>query len=107
MSVPQCSISLSLKELQTYEILRVLNYLGVQDVVSAHYFITSVFRNVPMVPVDEMDYERELTENGRRCILQADQSCLGHMQYLVHKWFKPCQLLSDAFARILLASKEC
>lgn len=52
MSFPECGTPFSRKWLPAYGMLRIVDYMRVQDVVSAY----PGFKNVPHVPIEEAIY---------------------------------------------------
>lgn len=71
MSVVDCSIHFWWKELLDSEMFWCVDYLGVQDVVSAHPGFANAGTNFPRFSVDKAVYRHKVPGNGRRRIVPS------------------------------------
>lgn len=89
----------------TSETLRCIDYMGVQNVVSARHGFTNVVENVPGPQVHEVVYENEISEKCWKWMVQTEQKASIDERRLCTKfsslvsWCGP--ICRDAFFRDL------
>lgn len=74
----------------------VIDRLDVWDLASAQTGPTNMIRNAPQTSVDRGFCRRDLTENGRWCMLRSDQKIISLMKQLLTNFSKPDNLVFDS-----------
>lgn len=98
--------SLLAEKLLAVEILRCVDYMGVQDGVSAHPGFRNVVTNISCLSVNEVVQGDELSKNCKRSMGIVEQESVVFMKDITRKFSKLGKLESDPYAGCFLQRRH-
>lgn len=107
MSIAEGAIPFWRKGLTACDMLKCVDSMRGQDVLTAHVGFTNVVTTVSRRAVDEVVYGSELPENCGKWIGQPEQKSVLLVKDVVHKFFKPGKLVLRSICMDSPTAKKC
>lgn len=104
---PERAVSFQLRCLTQGEMLGCVDDMCDTDIVSPHLGSIDVVSNALWDSANEVVYGNKLAGNGRRQMFRPEQESVTLMKEIVRKFWRPDDLMLDAFAETLFTAKVC